>query len=551
MKDRLRACATAVATLGLGVVFFSACGAKTSLQGARLSGERDAGPEADASTDASDDRMVGPGDASTDAPMDRDGGMGDGGPRPDGGPVSRCRRDADCPGRRVCRLDETSPVLDLDPARLVCGARRGGRRTPGSRCLVDSDCDRGLCLVADRCVQACASDADCPDGQWCQREGLVRRGREALQYAGVCVDEVNLPRGVGFVRRRLAEPVPPVPEEGVPIDLPARDGAVLHGLWLRPDPFGGRQMLLWRLIDRFDDAVLFDTNLFVTEGASAPTPLTSVYPATMEPAPLLFVVPNGQASTSSPAGYRAWVEVSDMAQIDRTTTWRVGGGERIDIDFFYIGGVLRPRTDRDASVAITNVVREATRVLSARGLRIGSVRHHDVPGDARILYGYLDGADGETDVERLGEVFRMSAGLGRPSVPVFLVNGLGMAVGIAGGAPGPQGMHGTSQSGVALALAWLDLEGDPQEAAATLVHEVGHFLGLFHTTEQDGTVYEALPDTPECRIENDADGDGFVMAEECVGKGGDNVMFWVAAEVPQETLSPGQGRVLSSSMVAR
>jgi len=49
---------------------------------------------------------------------------------------------------------------------------------------------------------------------------------------------------------------------------------------------------------------------------------------------------------------------------------------------------------------------------------------------------------------------------------------------------------------------------------------------LFHTTESDGNLKDPLPDTPECGIENDQNGDGKVTGPECRDKGAANLMFW-------------------------
>ncbi|MCA9581521.1 MAG: hypothetical protein KC416_06980, partial [Myxococcales bacterium] len=71
-----------------------------------------------------------------------------------------------------------------------------------------------------------------------------------------------------------------------------------------------------------------------------------------------------------------------------------------------------------------------------------------------------------------------------------------------------------------------------------LAHEIAHFLGLFHTTEPDGRVLEALSDTPVCGTDRDGDGDGFLSTMECDGAGAGNLMFWTA-----------QGRELSAQQI--
>jgi len=91
----------------------------------------------------------------------------------------------------------------------------------------------------------------------------------------------------------------------------------------------------------------------------------------------------------------------------------------------------------------------------------------------------------------------------------------------------------------------------------TVAHEMGHQLGLFHTSERGGTSFDILSDTPECPISRDSNSGGTVSAEECDGYGGDNLMFWTtwssssqAAGKTQETLSSYQQHVLKYSPIA-
>ena len=100
---------------------------------------------------------------------------------------------------------------------------------------------------------------------------------------------------------------------------------------------------------------------------------------------------------------------------------------------------------------------------------------------------------------------------------------------------------------------------DAQLLGETAAHEMGHQLGLFHTTEKEGTVFDILSDTPEClNSSQDNDSNGTVTAEECDGFGGDNLMFWTSwssasrsAGKKQETLSNHQQHVLKYSPIAR
>lgn len=133
-------------------------------------------------------------------------------------------------------------------------------------------------------------------------------------------------------------------------------------------------------------------------------------------------------------------------------------------------------------------------------------------------------------------------------------------LGNAAGIPGSMGIA-NSWNGVLNSLS-AHASGttlDSQLLGETAAHEMGHQLGLFHTTETGGTVFDILNDTAECLASNkDFDRNGKMSAEECEGYGGDNLMFWTAwntssrsAGKKQETLSSHQQHVLTYSPIAK
>ena len=63
----------------------------------------------------------------------------------------------------------------------------------------------------------------------------------------------------------------------------------------------------------------------------------------------------------------------------------------------------------------------------------------------------------------------------------------------------------------------------------TAAHEMGHFLGLFHTTERNAVSHDPLADTPEC-----ATGES---AEACAETDGANLMFWVSMDLTAGVIS--------------
>ena len=95
-------------------------------------------------------------------------------------------------------------------------------------------------------------------------------------------------------------------------------------------------------------------------------------------------------------------------------------------------------------------------------------------------------------------------------------------LGIASGIPGATILDGMWTSCV-LVTANLDGFG-AAENAGTVWHEVGHLLGLFHTSESSGDSFDFFDDTSECAIAKDANDDGFIDKFECPD--GSNFIFY-------------------------
>jgi len=133
-------------------------------------------------------------------------------------------------------------------------------------------------------------------------------------------------------------------------------------------------------------------------------------------------------------------------------------------------------------------------------------------------------------------------------------------LGNAAGIPGSMGIA-NSWNGVLISLT-AHASGAMLEAqllGETAAHEMGHQLGLFHTTESGGTQFDILSDTLECqKSTQDNNSDWKVSAEECEGYGGENLMFWTSwssssrsAGKKQEVLCNQQQQVLKYSPLAK
>ena len=108
------------------------------------------------------------------------------------------------------------------------------------------------------------------------------------------------------------------------------------------------------------------------------------------------------------------------------------------------------------------------------------------------------------DADDLEDLFAARQGAD-DAVAVFLVSELTASgtplLGLTA-VPGPAG-PGTLRSGVALSSdpgIVVPLGGDPLGPA--MAHEIGHYLGLFHTRELQGAIFDPLADTPEQSQDN-------------------------------------------------
>ena len=163
--------------------------------------------------------------------------------------------------------------------------------------------------------------------------------------------------------------------------------------------------------------------------------------------------------------------------------------------------------------------RSVATVLGNAGICLGNVTFHDLPEWARVKYSIVN-VDSTGPCDPLSQLFTL--GLAQsPSVHLFLVDGLDVTdngdqfqiAGIDGSIPGPSGVPGTVNGGAVVTLGNFGREVRPGDCsrstldlsrcgtdhmAYVVAHEAGHWLGLYHSTERSGTLFDPLADTPTC-----------------------------------------------------
>lgn len=481
-------------------------------------------------------------------------------------------------------MADAAKPKDLEPLALVCGQENTDAGDVGDRCKSGDDCARGACLLAGACAVPCASDEQCGPLERCQ-DVFARTAAASLQPVRACVQMVCLPE-----------------EASVMVDV--RDNALsgatesANGTLVLPlDPvrLPGATPTTWFVLEHPDDdawplstfcrpplcpitlrtrgktpAVLFDRTAIDERCLQDAPPEQFTGPRNPvndddHADPIVVMLPNGPRSIVTDAGYE--ILVSDevpgdlrLITIAHDTTDDDGGARTLDLDVYWIG------VDRDDGV-IDDAVADVDEVWKGAAITIGEVRHIDVSGGLvgrGATFPEPDARDAGFDpVEsifgvhaELPALMRLSAGACEPAVNVFLVSGISPRAGsgddpiaVGGGIPGPPGMHGTGSSGIVIELDAL------RASPRTLAHELAHHLGLFHTSErlngERGTacVFEPLPDTPECHVGRDSDGDGRLSCEECAGAGARNLMF--PTPCGGSDLSPDQIAILRTAPVLR
>jgi hypothetical protein len=289
------------------------------------------------------------------------------------------------------------------------------------------------------------------------------------------------------------------------------------------------------------------------------------------------------------------VGASNCTGGSRNTTYDVkvvlkGGAPRtsgtVDVAF-YLAGV---KTAASGTITAANAATDATMkrmvntlttLYSKAGICVGKVTFYDLPAWANTRFGALD-IDSIGPCDDLDQMFTLSVPGNQLDfflTGAFVTKSQGQVrvAGIDGTIPGPSAFGGTIHSGAVVNGA--DLAGSTASCSgaftlncnADLVayvaaHEGGHWMGLYHVTEQLGDAFDPIADTPKCPCDPcvpaasrsqcsrfDPNVPPVVSGANCTKSascgGGDNLMFWLLDDQSTGALSCEQGGVMRSNPV--
>ncbi|TMB07502.1 MAG: hypothetical protein E6J64_04910 [Deltaproteobacteria bacterium] len=262
----------------------------------------------------------------------------------------------------------------------------------------------------------------------------------------------------------------------------------------------------------------------------------------------------------------------------------------VDFAFYFVPPLIGGQISFSAAptdARFQRMLSSLAQIYARAGICIGKVTLYDMQPWVKSSpdFNANINIDDETPCSPLSRLFTLS----QPGnqINIFLVNGFKNAagsainiVGIDGTIPGPSSIGGTVSSGAAAngsdlidtrncGSTFSPATCGPDAVAYIVAHEAGHFMGLYHTTEQAGDSFDSLSDTSKCACSDCAptasrnacgatSSPTLMFKRYCVSPaslpacgGGNNLMFWFLDVESNGTVSPQQGQVMRANPMVR
>ena len=184
--------------------------------------------------------------------------------------------------------------------------------------------------------------------------------------------------------------------------------------------------------------------------------------------------------TFTPTGGDVWVEV----WVKRASAGLPDDGV-LDLNLFFTGGDTITAESAQTNQTIQDALVLFEGIYESIGVSIGTITYTDIDPAFQVVEGIF----GE------GNDFEVVAALTEDAPPgvnlIFCrelvdnsspLSAFGVILGVSGGIPGPVGTQGTGRSAVIVDTSVPAAAGSAP-VGFTMAHEVGHYLGLFHSSE--------------------------------------------------------------------
>jgi hypothetical protein len=406
---------------------------------------------------------------------------------PDG---EACGSDADCAGG-TCIVSEGWP--DGYCTTVGCAQRTDCARGEGDS--VDNRCLRGRTADESICVRMCDSPDDCRKGYACSPLGNGQsicypdpstpiEELEAYPFGITCQDNPGSQVTIRYTTQPTTRAYMVVPL--------ARDRGTLQP---RSIALPSMQTINLRGANAFQ---LVASQLF---GWLSPT----IVPA----AP--------QFAAQLEAGQHSFLLNTNSASVCHYVLEESTPGTTLDINVYLVGvpGVTPQNVGNSA--AFQKVFQTFNELYASAGVQLGQIRYYTLTEEEQAAYQIIRSEQDTAELVATSKLMENATRDDALSLNVFFVRAMGGQLGRQGvlgislGLPGPAGLHGTEASGVIFTSEYMGQQfRDPTTGQVVdgdaftgiiFAHEVGHYLGLFHTIDGDGgrgTSYDPLDDTPQC-----------------------------------------------------
>ncbi len=186
----------------------------------------------------------------------------------------------------------------------------------------------------------------------------------------------------------------------------------------------------------------------------------------------------------------------------------------LDLDVYLADGVPATAATFAVSPQWLQMRARVEQIWKPANLKLGTVHVYDITGDDGKKFHFIDNVLAGDASNELAQVYQATGKLNPKSTAATLVitaaltdNKAPIAAGLSqlGGVPG---LAGSRMTGMAIVIdpeQWQQVvKLGPTSTTAgdvwgvVLAHELGHFLGLWHTDEADGKLHDLVDDTTPC-----------------------------------------------------
>ncbi len=487
-----------------------------------------------------------------------------------------CESSADCRDQYECQEINSRricvPSLNDGPPVGAYGARCDSDENCDAGLVCESGVDQGYCLsrdcdacgsgsicaempgvVDEACIQRCTDTRDCRLGLSCRESSgtLVCLPSDSeppmVEYAStrevldITCNAREVGMGTSGVRYQVDFEIPDDTDGFVVVPIVGR-GQVSPVAILGP---GGINI---DLIDEYRHH-----NLRATELSLYDVRAIGTYSTISFDWPIQVPYAPQYADLVAPGTYT--MNMTADAEPPCLYVLEANEGTTLDLNVHLVGVEGLTAESAPDNENLAEVFSRFDEIYAEAGVSLGTIRFYDASDEIVERYTFVRALEDMKRLTAFGQAPDETLD-GHLSIDVFLVediligdNGSSL-LGISASIPGPPGMHGNSGNGLVFGVG--DLGFDNKFVAHIMAHEIGHYLGLRHTTEvihgiggEDEAAFDSLvgdtdpiEDTPVC--------DSIVsQGRSCPDA--ENLMFPAAPDNGDQyfpTMTEGQGTVL-------